>query len=142
MTGPHRIVIRQGFLLILLALLGGIAAPFMVNSRLGVGAHTLGLFGGIILVIIGLARPMLSLDDRLWRLMHVCWLAAAYGNWATTMLAGLTGASHLTPIAGAGTTGTPLAEGIVFALYVAVGVTSIAGTAIGVFGLRPRPTSA
>lgn len=139
MISPCRMIIRQGFLLILLALLGGVVAPFMINSRMGVGAHTLGLFGGIILVIIGLARPMLALDDRLWRAMHMCWFAAAYGNWATTMLAGLTGASHLTPIAGAGTTGTLLAEGIVFVLYVLVGVTSIVGTAIGVYGLRPTP---
>ena len=33
-----RMVVRQGFLLILITLLGGIAAPYMVNMRMGVGA--------------------------------------------------------------------------------------------------------
>jgi hydroxylaminobenzene mutase len=136
--GVHRVVIRQGFLLILLALLGGVLAPFMVNPRMGVGAHTLGVLGGLVLILIGLVRPLLNLERTLWLAMHGCWFAAAYGNWGTTMLAGLTGASRLTPIAGAGTTGSPLAEAIVFGLYVMVGVTSVVGTAIGVYGLRSR----
>ena len=133
----HRVIVRQGFFLILLALLGGILAPFMVNPRMGVGAHTLGILGGIVLVITGLARPLLVLDARLWQALHVSWFAAAYGNWANTMLAGLTGASRLTPIAGAGTTGSPLAEFVVFWVYVMVGVASLIGTAIAVYGLRP-----
>lgn len=140
MTGEaaHRIIIRQGFLLILLALLGGMLVPFMVNPRMGVGAHALGVLGGIVLILIGLVRPLLNLDRNLWLAMHACWLAAAYGNWGNTMLAGLTGASRLTPIAGAGTTGSPAAEAVVFVVYVMVGVTSVVGTAIGVYGLRKR----
>jgi hydroxylaminobenzene mutase len=133
----HRVLVRQGFFLILLALLGGVLAPFMINPRMGVGAHTLGVIGGMVLILTGLARPLFVLDARLWQALHVSWFAAAYGNWANTMLAGLTGASHLTPIAGAGTTGSPLAEGIVFYAYIIVGVTSLIGTAIAVYGLRP-----
>jgi len=130
-----RLIIRQGFLLILLALLGGVAAPFMINPRMGVGAHTLGILGGLVLIAIGATKPAFILDPRLWRAVHVCWFAAAYGNWATTMFAGLTGSSYLTPIAGAGTKGTYLAEAITFVFYVMVGVTSVIGTAIAVYGL-------
>ena len=130
-----RSVIRHGFVLILLALLGGVLAPFMVNPRMGVGAHTLGVLGGLVLIAIGVAKPVFVLDRRLWLVVHACWFAAAYGNWATTMVAGLTGASRLTPIAGAGTSGTPLAEAFVFVLYVMVGVTSVIGTVIGIYGL-------
>jgi hydroxylaminobenzene mutase len=133
--GIDRRVVGAGFFLVLLALLGGVAAPFMINPRLGVGAHTLGILGGLMLIAIGVARPAFVLDRRLWRAMLVFWFAAAYGNWANTMLAGLTGSSHLTPIAGAGTSGTPFAEALVFVAYVVVGVTSVLGTAIGVFGL-------
>jgi hydroxylaminobenzene mutase len=132
----HRLIIRQGFLLILLALLGGVLAPFMINPRMGVGAHTLGVVGGLVLILIGLVRPLFVLDAALWRALHVNWFAAAYGNWGNTMLAGLTGSSRLTPIAGAGTTGTPLAEGVVFYAFIMVGVTSVIGTAIAVYGLR------
>jgi hydroxylaminobenzene mutase len=130
-----RLIIRHGFLLILLGLLGGAAAPFMINPRMGVGAHTLGVLGGLVLIAIGATKPVFVLDPRLWRAIHVCWFAAAYGNWATTLFAGLTGASYLTPIAGAGTTGTVLAEAITFVFFVMVGVTSIIGTAIAVYGL-------
>jgi hydroxylaminobenzene mutase len=133
--GIDRHVVGAGFFLILLALLGGVAAPFMINPRLGVGAHTLGVLGGLMLIAIGTARPAFRLKRGLWRAMLVFWFAAAYGNWANTMLAGLTGSSHLTPIAGAGTSGTPFAEAVVFVGYVVVGVTSVLGTAIGVYGL-------
>jgi len=138
----HRVIIFQGFLLILLSLLGGVLAPFMVNPRMGVGAHTLGVLGGMVLILIGLARPLIRLDPALWKALHANWFFAAYGNWSCTMLAGLTGASRLTPIAAAGTTGSPLAEGIVFYFYILVGVTSVIGTALAVFGLQrwwPRP---
>jgi hydroxylaminobenzene mutase len=133
-----RLVIRQGFVLILLALLGGVLAPFMVNPRMGVGAHTLGVLGGMMLILIGLTKPLFVLDRRQWFALHTSWFIAAYANWANTTLAGLTGSSRLTPIAGLGTTGTYLAETIVFYVYIVVGVTSIAGTAIAVYGLLGR----
>ncbi|CAN5271510.1 hypothetical protein BH10PSE9_BH10PSE9_23070 [soil metagenome] len=139
-TGIDRRVVGGGFFLILLALLGGVAAPFMTNPRLGVGAHTLGVLGGLVLIAIGLARPAFVLERYLWRALLVFWFTAAYTNWANTMLAGLTGSRRLTPIAGAGTVGAPAAETIVFWFYVLVGVTSVLGTAIAVYGLwRPGP---
>jgi hydroxylaminobenzene mutase len=137
-TGADKLIIRQGFVLILLALLGGVLAPFMVNPRMGVGAHTLGILGGIVLILIGLTKPLFVLDRRQWLALHASWFIAAYANWANTTLAGLTGSSHLTPIAGAGTTGTYLAEAIVFVFYVIVGVTSVIGTAIAIYGLLGR----
>jgi hydroxylaminobenzene mutase len=136
-----KLIIRQGFVLILLALLGGVLAPFMVNPRMGVGAHTLGVLGGMMLILIGLTKPLFVLDRRLWLALHVCWFIAAYANWANTTLAGLTGSSRLTPIAGLGTTGTYLAETIVFYVYIVVGVTSVIGTAIAVYGLLGRGRS-
>lgn len=133
-----RLIICQGFVLILLALLQGVLAPFMVNPRLGVGGHTLGVMGGMMLILIGLAKPVFVLERRWWLALHTLWFIAAYANWANTSLAGLTGSSYLTPIAGAGTTGTVLAETIVYWVYVVVGVTSVLGTAIAVYGLlRP-----
>lgn len=115
-----RLAIRHGFVLILLALLSGVLAPFMVNPRLGVGGHTLGVMGGMMLILIGLAKPVFVLDRRGWLALHTLWFIAAYANWANTSLAGLTGSSYLTPIAGAGTTGTVLAETIVYWVYVIV----------------------
>jgi hydroxylaminobenzene mutase len=132
----HRQLLLQGFALILLALLGGILAPFLVNPRMGVGAHTLGVLGGFMLILIGLARPWIALAPTLWKALHVTWFIAAYGNWSCTLLAAATGASRLTPIAAAGTTGSPLAETIVFYFYILVGVTSVIGTALAILGLQ------
>ena len=127
-------LIRLGFILILV---GGVVAPtLMVNPRLGVGAHIIGLFGGLILIAVGATRPAFALDRTLWRIMKACWLGATYGNWVGTMLAGFTGASHLTPIAGAASVGAPLAETVVFAFFFFVGVTSVAAALIAIYGLR------
>jgi hydroxylaminobenzene mutase len=123
-------------------LLGGVLAPFMVNPRLGVGAHTLGVLGGLVLIAIGATKPVFVLDSRLWLALRACWMTAAYANWGNTMVAGITGASRLTPIAGAGTSGTYLAEAFVFVFFVIVGVTSVIGTAIAVFGLVRTPSNA
>jgi hydroxylaminobenzene mutase len=139
--GGDPLILRQGFVLILLALLGGMVAPFMVNPRLGVGAHTLGVLGGMVLILIGLTKPYFALDRRQWRALHICWFIAAYGNWANTTLAGITGSSQLTPIAGAGTRGTYFDETIVYWLYVLVGVSSVIGTVIAVYGLMGRSRS-
>ncbi len=136
-TGADRVVVRQGFLLILIALLGGIAAPYMLNTRMGLGAHVIGLFGGLVLIGLGLARPLFSLGPRLWQLTHASWLGATYVNWLAATLGALTGASELTPIAGAGTIGSPLAETIVFWLFCIVGLSSLVGAALAVYGLRP-----
>src|SRR5262245_1715856 len=113
-AGMDRLVIRQGFVLILLALLGWVVAPFRARSRLGVGAHTLGVLGGLVLIAIGATKPAMNLDRRQWFALHASWFVAAYANWANTMIAGITGASHLTPIAGAGTKGDDVSEWVVF----------------------------
>lgn len=141
-SGMDRLIIRQGFVLILLALLGGVVAPFMVNPRLGVGAHTLGVLGGLVLIAVGVTKPAMRLDRRLPFAMHASWFIAAYANWANTMVAGITGSSHLTPIAGAGTKGDDFSEWLVFVVYVIVGVTSVIGTAIAVYGLLGRDRGA
>jgi (hydroxyamino)benzene mutase len=138
--GVDRAGVRYGFVLILLSLLGGVVTPFLVNPRMGVGAHTLGVLGGLVLIGLAATAPAFRLGTELRRSLHACWLSAAYLNWGTTLLAGATGASFLTPIAAAGTTGSMAAEVAVMAGYVSVGVTSLAGTLIAIYGLRnPRP---
>jgi len=138
-----RAVARHGFVLILLSLLGGVSTPFLANPRMGVGAHTLGVLGGLVLLALAALASAFRLTPELRRTLHRCWFSATYLNWAGTLFAGATGASFLTPIAGAGTTGSAAAEGVVMAAYVTVGITSLAGTLIAIYGLRdtePRDT--
>jgi hypothetical protein len=132
-----RPMVRLGFVLILLSLIGGIVAPtLMVNPRLGAGAHIIGLFGGLILIAVGVTRPLFMLGPTLRKVMNGCWLGATYGNWTGTMIAGLTGASHLTPIAGAGSVGSPIAENVVIVFFCFVGATSAIAALIAIYGLR------
>jgi hydroxylaminobenzene mutase len=138
-SGIDRAGVRWGFLLILLSLLGGVATPFLVNPRMGVGAHNLGVLGGLVLIALAATAPAFRLNAELRRTLRACWLSAAYLNWATTLLAGATGASFLTPIAGAGTTGSAAAEVAVIVGFVSVGITSLAGTLIALYGLRDTP---
>ena len=136
LIGVDRAGVRHGFALILLSLLGGVLTPFLVNPRMGVGAHTLGVLGGLVLIALAATASVFRLSPELRRTMHNCWLSASYLNWAGTLLAGATGASFLTPIAGAGTAGSVAAEVAVISVYVTVGITSVAGTLIALYGLR------
>lgn len=135
-AGIDRAGVRHGFILILLSLLGGVVTPFLANPRMGVGAHTLGLLGGLVLLALAASAPAIRLSAELRRTMRRCWLSATYLNWAGTLLAGATGASFLTPIAGAGAHGSTVAELVVMVVYVSVGITALAGTLITIYGLR------
>jgi hypothetical protein len=64
------------------------------------------------------------------------WVYAAYANWLGCLLGGITGASRLTPIAGAGTTGDALAETVVSFLLQSLAVAAVVGTSLAVWGFR------
>jgi len=49
----NRTLLRLGFVLVLLALLAGLVVPQFRNPRLGLVAHTVGLLGGLLLVVPG-----------------------------------------------------------------------------------------
>ena len=136
-----RHLLRSGFVLVLLALLTGLAVPQFTNPRLGLAAHTVGIFGGLFLVVLGIVTPALALSARALALLRWCWIYAAWANWAASVLGALSGASRLTPLAGAGTTGTPRAEFAVAALLLSLAVAAIGGTGIIVWGLRDARSS-
>jgi hypothetical protein len=55
------------------------------------------------------------------------------------LLGAVFGASRLAPIAGAGTTGTPLQEAIVCALLITEVLSSLVAVSMVLWGLRGRP---
>lgn len=131
-----RRLLRLGFVLIFISLLTGFAVPRFANARLGVAAHTVGLFGGLFLIVLGVVTPMLSLGRTPAAIFRWSWIYAAYANLLAGVLAAATGASRLTPIAGAGTAGSPPAETTVAFLLVSLSFASLLGTAIALWGLR------
>lgn len=132
----NRFQIQAGFVLILLSLLTGLGMPIFINPRLGLAAHTVGIIGGLVVIALGALASSFNLGRRASAVMMWSWLYAAYANWLGSFIGALTGASRLTPIAGAGTSGTPLAEAIVSFLFTSLAVVSIIATSIAIWGFR------
>jgi (hydroxyamino)benzene mutase len=137
----NRLQLQLGFVLILLALLSGLAVPFAVSPRLALAAHTAGLMGGLVLVALGGLANQFALGPRASETMMWCWAYSAYANWVGCLIGAVTGASRLTPIAGAGATGSPGAEAVVAFLLQSLALAAIVGTGLAVWGLRQPRTA-
>lgn len=136
----NRLQIQLGFVLIFLALVTGFGMPLFRSPRLGLAAHTVGITGGLVLIALGALAARFSLGRRSSAVMMGSWVYAAYANWVASVLGAITGASRLTPIAGAGTTGDPLAENVVSFLLQSLALAALVGTALAVWGLRAPST--
>src|SRR5690349_10157917 len=99
----NRRQIQLGFVLILFALATGFFQPLYRSPRLGLAAHTVGITGGLVLIALGALADKFLLGVRASKTMMACWLYTAYVNWLASVIGAITGASRLTPIAGAGT---------------------------------------
>jgi (hydroxyamino)benzene mutase len=134
----NRRMMQLGFGLILLALVTGLAIPAAPNPRLALAAHTVGLLGGLVLVVVGMLAGTFVLGAGASTVLTWSWVYATYANWVGCLLAAFTGASRLTPIAGAGVSGTGLAEGVVAIIFVSEGVAALIAAGLAVWGLRGR----
>lgn len=130
-------LLRHGFFLILLALVGGLFIPAMAVPRLGLSAHTIGVLSGVLLIALGAIWPQFRLSAGQARLHDWAWLYSSYVNWFACLLGGTLGAGQTTPLASAGYAGTPLVEGAVTALLVSVAVASFIAVGLSLWGLRP-----
>ena len=93
---------------------------------------------GFLLVLAGLVWPYLRVSPGRARLLSGLLLYAAFVNWGATALAAAWGTSRLTPLAGAGFTGTVLHELISSALAISVALSAIAALGLLVYSLRSR----
>lgn len=127
-------LLTAGALLFLLGLLGGFAIPDMANPRMGLSAHLEGVLNGMFLMVAGLAWSRLRLSSRLSALAFGLLLYGAFANWLFITLAAIFGTIALTPIAGAGHTGSAWQESLVAAGLISVGVAMVLGGALLVLG--------
>lgn len=132
----NRLLIQLGFVLILLALCTGFGMPLFTTPRLGLAAHTVGIIGGLVLIAFGSLAGSFALGARSAAVMMWAWVYAAYANWVASLLGAITGASRLTPIAGAGTAGDSLSEAVVSFLLQSLAVAALVGTVLAVWGFR------
>lgn len=136
----NRRQIQLGFVLIFLALVTGFGMPMFRSPRLGLASHVVGITGGLVLIAIGALARSFLLGSRASKVMMGAWVYAAYANWLACLVGAATGASRMTPIAGAGTTGNALSEAVVSFLLVSLAVAALIGTGLAVWGFREGRT--
>lgn len=131
-----RLLLRAGTGLFLAGLLTGLAVPLLSHPRMGLASHLEGVLNGILLIAVGLMWDRLRMSVPLQRITFGLLLYAAVANWLATLLAAALAATGSMPLAGGGTTGSDLAEGVVLFLLLSLSFAAIAGTGLLLYGLR------
>ena len=134
---PDRVLLRAGFLLVLLALLTGFAIPAFKNQHMAVNAHVSGTLNGLLLVALACAWASLRRGPGRAKLVRGLALYGAYTNWGATCLAAAWGTSKLTPQAGAGFTAQPWQEAVVQTLQVTLALSIALAMLLVVLALGP-----
>ena len=133
-------IAQAGMLLILLALLTGLAVPVFHNPRMAIATHMSGILDGLVIVAVSTVWPRLALSTGQARLTKILVVAGFYSNWAISSLAAVWGTTRNTPVAGAGFGAAPWQESFVQGLQVAMALTLLVALGLVVFGLRGPET--
>lgn len=123
-----------GILLFVFGLIVGLFVPMMANPRMGLSAHLEGIMNGMFLVILGMIWNKLALNNRWLRIAYWLTLFASFANFIAVLIAAITGAGKMMPLAG-GKEGTALTEGIISFLLVSLSLSVIAVCIIVLTGL-------
>jgi hydroxylaminobenzene mutase len=137
-TSQQQRLCFAGIVLFLLGLLAGFASPIFLNPRLGLSAHLEGVMNGMFLILIGLIWGRVALGPGARKLTFGLLLWGTFVNWLACILGAVTGASRMTPIAGAGHSAQAWQEGLVAALFGSVGISMLAALVLLGWGLRPE----
>jgi len=129
----HRLLFL-GILLFLLGLLAGFAIPAMANPRMGLTTHLEGVMNGLFLVALGLLWHRVALKPRLLGLTHGLALYGSFANYAAVLIAAITGAGAMMPIAG-GVEGTPVQEAVISFLLISLSLAMVAVCVLVLVGL-------
>jgi len=138
MDDNKRRLIWHGMFLFLLGLLIGFLEQKFVNPRMGLAAHLEGVMNGTFLIALGAVWAEVKLRPGLK--LTTFWIAlyGAYVNWVTTALAAALGTAALSPITGAGHHAATWQEGLITALFMSVGITTVLSAVLVLWGLRRR----
>ena len=141
MDDSKRKLIWHGCFLFLLGLLVGFVEQKFTNPRMGLAAHLEGVMNGTFLIALGSVWLEVKLAPGMKRAVYWTVLYGAYVNWATTVLAAVSGSSALSPITGAGHTALPWQNSLVTALFMSVGITTVSSMVMVLWGLRRAAAS-
>src|SRR4030095_8042974 len=104
--------VKDGIVIVLLALLGGAFVQSLANPRLGLSAHVGGVMNGTLVAVIGAVGGELARSPGAARALFWSALYSGCVNWAGLLLAAIFGTSRSTPLLGAGHVGTPWQEAL------------------------------
>ena len=136
----NRMLLRYGFVLILLALVSGMFVPALKIPRLGLSAHTIGVLSGTLILAIGAIWGQFRLSATLSRVMAGSWLYSSYANWLGCLLGAFWGTGRATPVASQGALGAAMPETAVSLILYSVALTSLIAVGLSLWGLRgPAP---
>jgi (hydroxyamino)benzene mutase len=136
MEDKSRSLMWHGMFLFLLGLISGFVEQKFVNPRMGLAAHLEGVMNGTFLVALGCAWSYVRLSQPMKLVAYWIALYGTYVNWATTGLAAVLGTAALSPITGAGHHGQPWQESLITALFMSVGIATLASTLLVLWGFR------
>ncbi len=131
-------LVWHGVILALLGSLTGFAPMIVRNPRMGLAAHVGGVMSALLLLALGAVWSGVRLSSGKERLAVWLLLWAAYGNWAITLLASITGAREFAPMAGAGYGASVIVEKGTLLLITTVALSTLVGLGLVLFGLGKR----
>lgn len=110
-------LIFWGVILFFLGLFSGLFIPMMANPRMGLSGHLEGIMNGIFLIVSGLIWNRLELSEKWLRISFILAFFGTFANFTAVLIAAITGAGRLMPLAG-GKEGAPALESIISFLLI------------------------
>jgi hydroxylaminobenzene mutase len=103
---------------------------------MALAAHLEGVMNGIFLLALGAAWTGIRLPPRAETVTYWTVLYGTYANWIFTTLAAVFGTAALSPITGAGHTGSPWQESLVAIGFMTVGIAIVVASVLILVGFR------
>jgi (hydroxyamino)benzene mutase len=129
-----------GVCLFFLGLVAGLFVPMLANPRMGLSTHLEGVMNGILLMVLGLIWPKLSLRAKALKSAYFLSLYGSFANFAAVLIAAITGAGKMMPIAG-GKEGAPVQEILISFLLISLSLAMVAVCILLMVGLYPKSKS-
>jgi len=111
--------ILLGLVLFIIGLVVGLFVQNMANPRMGLTSHLEGIMNGIILMIVGVIWTRLILSFKWLKASYLLLLYSTFANFLAVLIAAVTGAGKMMPIAG-GQEGSASEEAIINFLLISL----------------------
>jgi hydroxylaminobenzene mutase len=121
-------------MLFFLGLVAGLFIPVMANPRMGLATHLEGVMNGIFLIVLGLIWHRMVLPDKWFSVTFGLAIFGSFANYIAVLIAAITGAGKLMPIAG-GKEGAPVTEAIISFLLITLALAMLAVCLIVLAGI-------